>query len=146
MAERLDDALAAEETPATVSDAAQARSGAGREAVTHFEVGEVFPGADGKPVATLLRLELETGRTHQIRVHMAHIAHPVMGDVTYGAGFKASASRLSATAADALTALARQALHASSLAFEHPVTRRKLSFKSPPPADMQRLLDALRGR
>ena len=146
LAERLDDALAAEETPATVSDAAQARSGAGREAVTHFEVGEVFPGADGKPVATLLRLELETGRTHQIRVHMAHIAHPVMGDVTYGAGFKASASRLSATAADALTALARQALHASSLAFEHPVTRRKLSFKSPPPADMQRLLDALRGR
>ena len=145
-AERPDQAAEPAEPPAVASDAARVRSGAGREAVTHFEVTEVFPGADGKPVATLLRLELETGRTHQIRVHMAHIAHPVMGDAVYGAGFKASASRLLPAAADALTALGRQALHATSLAFEHPLTRRKLAFERPPPKDMQRLLEALRAK
>ncbi len=120
------------------------RGESGREAVTHFEAAEVFTGADGKPVATLLRLALETGRTHQIRVHMAHIAHPVLGDPAYGAGFKASASRLWPVAADALAALGRQALHATTLAFEHPITRRKLAFERPPPADMARLLEALR--
>ena len=66
----------------------------GRHAVTHFEVIETFMGPDGKPLASRLRLALETGRTHQIRVHLAHIGHPVMGDAVYGAGFKASARRL----------------------------------------------------
>ena len=116
----------------------------GRAAVTHYQVAETFTGADGKPVASLIHLELATGRTHQIRVHMAHIGHPVMGDPTYGAGFKASAAKLTGSAASALDALARQALHATSLAFEHPVTRKKLSFERPPPDDMTRLIEALR--
>ena len=121
------------------------RSLHGRNAVTRYHVTETFAGAEGKPVASLLNLELETGRTHQIRVHMAHLGHPVMGDPVYGAGFKASAAKLSTRAAEALQALARQALHATSLAFEHPVTRKKLAFDRPPPADMLRLIGALRG-
>ena len=120
------------------------RSAHGRAAVTRYQVAETFAGAGAKPVASLLDLELETGRTHQIRVHLAHIGHPVMGDPVYGAGFKASSAKLSAAAAKALDALARQALHAASLAFEHPVTRKKLTFERPPPEDMARLMEALR--
>ena len=118
----------------------------GRAAATRYRVLETFAGAGAKPVASLLDLELETGRTHQIRVHMAHLGHPVMGDPVYGAGFKASSAKLTATAAKALDDLGRQALHATSLAFEHPVTRKKLAFERPPPADMARLVEALRGK
>ena len=67
----------------------------GRHAVTHWQVLEQFAGPDGKPVASLLACTLETGRTHQIRVHLAHIGHPILGDATYGTGFKTKASRLS---------------------------------------------------
>ena len=117
----------------------------GRAAITHFQVREVYGGRDGKPLASLVDLELETGRTHQIRVHMAHIGHPVLGDATYAAGFKASASRLPETAAAALLVLGRQALHATFLAFEHPVSGKKLSFERSPPADMAGLIAALKG-
>ena len=122
----------------------------GRHAVTHYEVLERFqPGRDGKgakaePVASLLRLVLETGRTHQIRVHLAHAGHPLLGDAAYGAGYKASARKLSSAAQAALTALDRQALHAAELAFVHPVTGRRLRFALPLPPDMARLADALR--
>ena len=64
----------------------------GREAVTHWQVLERYAGADGKPVASLLACTLETGRTHQIRVHLAHIGHPIMGDETYATGFKTKAA------------------------------------------------------
>ena len=67
----------------------------GRQAVTHWQVLERYAGADGKPVASLLACRLETGRTHQIRVHLAHIGHPLLGDATYGPGFKTKASLLS---------------------------------------------------
>jgi 23S rRNA pseudouridine1911/1915/1917 synthase len=117
---------------------------AGRHAVTHYEVLECFPGADGTVVASLVRCTLRTGRTHQIRVHMAHIGHPLMGDPTYGAGFAASARKLSSSAAAALAALGRQALHAETLGFAHPATGRVLRFVSQPPADMTRLIAALR--
>ena len=96
-----------------------------------------------KPIASLLRAALETGRTHQIRVHLAHIGHPLLGDMTYGAGFKASARNLSAEAQAALEALGRQALHAGVLAFVHPVTGKRLRFASPLPTDMARLAAAL---
>ena len=66
----------------------------GREAVTHWEITESFNGRDGKPVAALLACQLETGRTHQIRVHLAHIGHPLLGDAVYGPHFKTKASRL----------------------------------------------------
>ena len=67
----------------------------GRAATTHWQVLERFAGSDGKPVASLLACTLETGRTHQIRVHLAHIGHPILGDATYGTGFKTKASLLS---------------------------------------------------
>lgn len=116
----------------------------GRRAVTHFEIAESFIGSDGKPLASRLRLQLETGRTHQIRVHLAHIGHPVMGDATYGAGFKSSTQRLPADAAKALENLGRQALHAVELGFEHPVTARALHFTSPRPRDIEALYEALK--
>jgi 23S rRNA pseudouridine1911/1915/1917 synthase len=116
----------------------------GRHAVTHFEVVESFMGADEKPLASRLRLALETGRTHQIRVHLAHTGNPVMGDAVYGAGFKASARRLTENAAGALATLGRQALHAAELGFEHPVTGRALHFTSPRPQDIEALYGALK--
>lgn len=66
----------------------------GREAVTHWEIQETFQARDGKPVAALLACQLETGRTHQIRVHLAHIGHPLLGDAVYGPHFKTKASHL----------------------------------------------------
>jgi 23S rRNA pseudouridine1911/1915/1917 synthase len=139
------------------------RTGSGRRAVTRYEVLERFaaagagskrpgarPGArpgdrpGAKPVASLLRLALETGRTHQVRVHLAHIGHPLLGDATYGAGFKASAAHLGPEAQAALAALGRQALHAAELGFIHPVSGKRLRFTSPLPLGMARLLAALR--
>jgi 23S rRNA pseudouridine1911/1915/1917 synthase len=116
---------------------------AGRRAVTHYEVLRTFPESQVAPVASLLRLTLETGRTHQVRVHLAHIGHPLLGDTTYGAGFKASARKLGTEAQAALDALGRQALHAAELAFVHPVTHRRLRFESDLPPDMARLAAAL---
>src|SRR5471032_1347498 len=102
----------------------------GRIAITHWHVLERFNGKDGKPAASLIECRLETGRTHQIRVHMAHIGHPLLGDTTYATGFKTKATRLPAAAQEALTALGRQALHAYLLAIEHPVTGQRLEFRS----------------
>jgi 23S rRNA pseudouridine1911/1915/1917 synthase len=121
----------------------RAESGSGRRAVTHYEVLERF-GAATRPVASLLRLVLETGRTHQVRVHLAHIGHPLLGDPSYGAGHKASARRLGSPARAALAALGRQALHAAELDFVHPVSGRRLAFESPLPPDMAQLVAALR--
>jgi 23S rRNA pseudouridine1911/1915/1917 synthase len=115
----------------------------GRIATTHWRVLEQFNGPDGKPVASLLACTLETGRTHQIRVHLAHIGHPILGDATYGTGFRTKASRLGPRAAAALGALGRQALHAYLLAIEHPETRDALEFRSELPGDLRRLRDAL---
>lgn len=102
----------------------------GRRAVTRARVLERFPQA-GSPVASLLECRLETGRTHQIRVHMAFAGHPLLGDRVYG-------RRGGPT-------FARQALHAARLGFIHPVTGAEMGFESPLPADMQRLLADLRG-
>jgi 23S rRNA pseudouridine1911/1915/1917 synthase len=115
----------------------------GRHAVTRYEVLAIYPKGAPRPVSSLLRLVLETGRTHQVRVHLAHIGHPLLGDTAYGAGFKASARRLGAEGQAALAALGRQALHAAELAFVHPITRKRLHFESPMPADMARLAAAL---
>jgi len=120
------------------------REGQGRRAVTHYEVQESFVGSDGKALAARLKLNLETGRTHQIRVHLAHLGHPVMGDPLYGAGYKSSATRLPPDAAEALKSLARQALHAAELGFEHPITGRTLHFTVARPADMEALYRALK--
>jgi 23S rRNA pseudouridine1911/1915/1917 synthase len=116
----------------------------GREAVTHWELREAFSDAEGKPVAALLECLLETGRTHQIRVHLAHIGHPIMGDETYATGFKTKAARLGPKARAAVEGLGRQALHAAVLGFTHPVTGETMRFESVPPADMLALIGALR--
>ncbi|HVV61826.1 MAG TPA: RluA family pseudouridine synthase [Pseudolabrys sp.] len=111
----------------------------GRTAVTHWQVLERYPGTDGKPAAALLECRLDTGRTHQIRVHLAHIGHPIMGDATYGSGFKTKATRLTSGARAALEGLGRQALHAYLLVIEHPLTGKALEFQSELPEDFARL-------
>jgi 23S rRNA pseudouridine1911/1915/1917 synthase len=116
----------------------------GREAITHWELQEAFNGRDGKPVAALLACQLETGRTHQIRVHLSHIGHPLMGDSVYGPHFKTKASRLGPASQAALTALDRQALHAYLLALEHPGTGEILEWISDLPNDLAQLRDKLR--
>jgi 23S rRNA pseudouridine1911/1915/1917 synthase len=116
----------------------------GREAVTHWEVQESFNGRDGKPVAALLACQLETGRTHQIRVHLAYTGHPLLGDSVYGPHFKTKASHLGPQSQQALTALGRQALHAYLLALEHPQNGAILEWISDLPDDLTRLRDCLR--
>jgi 23S rRNA pseudouridine1911/1915/1917 synthase len=115
----------------------------GREAITHFEVADTFDGVDGKPVASLVLCRLETGRTHQIRVHLAHVGHPLLGDALYGGGFRTKAKLLGQDARTALDKLGRQALHARVLGFAHPRTGETLRFESAPPEEMLGLAAAL---
>ena len=115
----------------------------GREAITHWDALERYRGTDGKPVASLLACRLETGRTHQIRVHLASIGHPLLGDDVYGPGFKTKANHLAPEARSALEALGRQALHAYLLAIEHPSGGKNLEFRSELPDDLLRLRHSL---
>lgn len=108
----------------------------GREAVTHWTVLEEFSDRMGRPVASLLECQLETGRTHQIRVHLAHIQHPLMGDSVYGPHFKTKASSLGPQSKAALESLDRQALHAYLLALEHPRTGEILEWTADLPTDL----------
>jgi 23S rRNA pseudouridine1911/1915/1917 synthase len=115
----------------------------GREAITHWEVQESFNGRDGKPVAALLACQLETGRTHQIRVHLAHIGHPLLGDNVYGPHFKTKASALRPQSQAALLDLGRQALHAYLLVLKHPRTGEVLEWISALPPDLASLRNSL---
>lgn len=108
----------------------------GRAAVTHYRVLTKFP------AHTFLAMRLETGRTHQIRVHMAHQRHSLVGDPAYGGRLKIPGGA-DDTLGNALRALHRQALHACRLGFRHPTHERQLQFQSPLPADLTGLLDAL---
>jgi 23S rRNA pseudouridine1911/1915/1917 synthase len=117
----------------------------GRAAVTHWEVLERYAGEDGTAVASLLACRLETGRTHQIRVHLAAIGHPLLGDGVYGSGFKTKAALLPGPARAALAALGRQALHAYLLRVQHPLTGESLVYRSGLPADLDLLRRTLRG-
>jgi 23S rRNA pseudouridine1911/1915/1917 synthase len=111
----------------------------GRAAITHWQLLERYRGNDGRPVASLLSCRLETGRTHQIRVHLAHAGHPLLGDAVYGAGFRTKAAQLAPEARTALADLGRQALHAYLLAIQHPTTGQRLEFRSELPDDLARL-------
>jgi 23S rRNA pseudouridine1911/1915/1917 synthase len=116
----------------------------GRAAVTHWEILERYSGSDGAPVASLLACRLMTGRTHQIRVHLASIGHPLLGDDTYGSGFRTKTARLPPEARQALAGLGRQALHAYLLGVEHPSRGEYLEFRSELPGDLGRLHSSLR--
>jgi 23S rRNA pseudouridine1911/1915/1917 synthase len=116
----------------------------GRDAVTHWEIQESFNGRDGKPAAAMLRCQLETGRTHQIRVHLAHLGHPLMGDAVYGPHFKTKASHLGPRGQTVLTALGRQALHAYLLTLEHPKNGDILHWEQALPEDLLLLQNTLR--
>ena len=109
----------------------------GRRAVTRYRIVQRFR------AHTLVSVELETGRTHQIRVHLAHIGFPIVGDPVYGGRRRIPAGCTPELAA-ALRAFPRQALHAALLELTHPATGRRLKWQAPPPEDMQRLLEALR--
>lgn len=109
----------------------------GKPAVTHYRVEERFR------VHTLLKVMLETGRTHQIRVHMAHLKHPIVGDPVYGGRLRippAASEELMA----ALRGFKRQALHAAKLGLEHPISGEAMSWEVPMPDDMLNLLAVLR--
>jgi len=115
----------------------------GKQAITHYICNDVFTQQSMK-VASLISCQLETGRTHQIRVHMAHIGHPLLGDMVYGSGFKTSANNLEPDAKTCLDMLGRQALHASKLGFEHPKTKEPMFFETELPQDMADLVRALK--
>jgi 23S rRNA pseudouridine1911/1915/1917 synthase len=109
----------------------------GRPATTRYHILERLP------ACTLIRLSLDTGRTHQIRVHMAHLGHPLVGDPLYGRRPRIPNGE-SAKIADALLGFDRQALHAAHLELQHPISRRRLSVDAPLPQDMLGLLELLR--
>jgi 23S rRNA pseudouridine1911/1915/1917 synthase len=113
----------------------------GRHAVTRARVLETF---GTPPVLALLECRLETGRTHQIRVHLAHVGHALVGDPVYGGRRKLRAQALSASATDSVARFPRQALHAATLGFEHPATGEFLRFEASLPQDMAELLHLLR--
>ena len=108
-----------------------------REAVTKYKVLKRFP------LISLLEIKLETGRTHQIRVHLAEVKHPVVGDQVYGK--RDIPPALPKTAADRLKGIKRQMLHAATLGFTHPSTGEWMEFSAPPPPDMAGLIEALEG-
>lgn len=112
--------------------------GLGREAVTHYRVMERFR------AHTRLKLRLETGRTHQIRVHMSYIHHPLLGDTQYGGRRIKHIAGASAELDTALNNYRHQALHASHIEFEHPVTHEQMSFDAPIPEEMSKLIELLR--
>ncbi|TIM96966.1 MAG: RluA family pseudouridine synthase [Mesorhizobium sp.] len=116
-----------------------------RHAVTHFAVQERFGESQQEfATASLVECRLETGRTHQIRVHMAHIGHPVIGDPDYGQAFRTKANRLPEPLKSQVKAFPRQALHAWLLAFRHPTTHLTMRFEAPLPRDMEELVGGFR--
>ncbi len=114
---------------------------AGRTAITHYKVRQHF----GDPIeVSMVECRLETGRTHQIRVHLTALGHPLLGDKTYGTGQRTRKAKISVEAQAALERLGRQALHAHHLGFQHPATEEPMAFDSELPPDMQALVMALK--
>ncbi|MEM6650687.1 MAG: RluA family pseudouridine synthase [Pseudomonadota bacterium] len=122
----------------------------GKEAITHFKQLEGYgvgrAKLPGEPIASLIECRLETGRTHQIRVHMSHVGHPLVGDQVYGRpgipGLRPEDPQAE-KALKVVSAFKRQALHAAILSFEHPISGETLRFETPPPKDFMTLLQSL---
>ncbi|WP_370676729.1 RluA family pseudouridine synthase [Pleomorphomonas sp. PLEO] len=132
-------------SPSDRTKMAIVRGGTGKEAITHYEVAERFPAESGRgAVASIVECHLETGRTHQIRVHLTAAGHPLVGDMVYGSHFLTKANRLPEAAKSAVHTFWRQALHAFLIAFEHPVTGELLHFESGLPPDMADLVATFR--
>lgn len=112
----------------------------GKPATTHYKVQEVFQGT----AASLVECKLETGRTHQIRVHMAHLGHGIIGDPDYGGRPSKKMQQLSVAAKEASSKLERQALHAFELAFNHPTSQELVSFSVDLPDDLEHILTSLK--
>ncbi|WP_196793575.1 RluA family pseudouridine synthase [Bartonella tamiae] len=116
-----------------------------RYAVTHFHILEKFGTKnDATAVASLVECQLETGRTHQIRVHMAHIGHPLIGDMDYGRAYKTKTNKLDEAIRNRVECFSRQALHAASLTFTHPSNGDIMHFQSDIPKDMAALIEVFR--
>ncbi|MGN6549793.1 MAG: RluA family pseudouridine synthase [Pararhizobium sp.] len=121
-----------------------AESADAREAVTHYRVLERYgESPDGTALASEVECRLETGRTHQIRVHMAHIGHPLIGDPDYGAGFRTKTNRLPDETRARVSGFERQAVHPSRMQFVQPETRETMRFEAPLPDDLEDLRQAL---
>ncbi|WP_321341858.1 RluA family pseudouridine synthase [uncultured Cohaesibacter sp.] len=114
----------------------------GKQAITHYRLLKEFS-SEGDSLASLVECKLETGRTHQIRVHMAHIGHPLVGDPEYGQGFKSKLNKLPKALAQDIGSRKRQALHAGLLGFAHPITGEEMVFQSAMPEDLQNVMNAL---
>ncbi|HET6180756.1 MAG TPA: RluA family pseudouridine synthase [Candidatus Sulfotelmatobacter sp.] len=118
------------------------RQGGGREAVSHYRVVRRIDSPYGK--FTVIEVKIDTGRTHQIRVHMSSLGHPIVGDALYGAPREVRPGRGKFTSPDALS-LPRNFLHSAALELTHPRTRSKLAFQSPLPAELQAFLAVVEG-
>jgi len=116
----------------------------GRQAKTRWRVRETFAKDTEEPIAALIECTLETGRTHQVRVHLAHIGHPLIGDPLYGRGFKSKLRILPPPVQEALAGLHRQALHAGRLSFRHPESGTLLEFNSDLPYDLAQIAVTLK--
>jgi 23S rRNA pseudouridine1911/1915/1917 synthase len=110
-----------------------------KEAITHWKVLE----KNDENNITLIECNLETGRTHQIRVHLDHISHPVLGDPLYGHGYKTRVNKLKPTIKNLVEKHGNtQALHAYKLGFEHPITNKNLIFEADPPKTMKKIIES----
>ena len=116
----------------------------GRQAITHYRLIEHYGPAGADALASLVECQLETGRTHQIRVHMAHIGHPLIGDPEYGQGFKSKLNKLPESLARHIEKRRRQALHAGLLGFAHPITGEEMTFRSDLPSDLANVIKTLK--
>lgn len=116
-------------------------------AITHYRVLERYddPSRHGMTLVSLVECQLETGRTHQIRVHLAHMGHPLLGDQEYGKQFATRGNRLPSVARELFSSFNRQALHARTLGFRHPATGETVNFSADPPKDLRDLITALEG-